>query len=68
MPICYILYVARVMAHTLMGDFQFVNNENMSHGQSSTKVTPLEHATPTTLGPKVTAKPRYYLMREKCGH
>ncbi len=65
MPICYILNVARVVAPILLGDSQFVNIENMSHGQSSTKVTPLEHATPTTLRPKVTAKPRYSFMKKK---
>jgi hypothetical protein len=43
MPFCYILNVAHVLAPAFMGDFQFVNNENMSHGQSFTKVTPLEH-------------------------
>ena len=51
MPFCYILNVAHVVAHTFLGDFQFVNNENMSHGQSSTKVTPLEHVALTTSRP-----------------
>ncbi len=65
MPFCYILNVAHVMAPILMGDSQLVNNENMSHGQSFAKVTPLEHVVPTTLGPKVTPKPMYSFMNCK---
>jgi hypothetical protein len=65
MPFCYILNVAHVVAPILMGDFQLVNNENMCHGQSFAKVTPLEHVAPTTLGPKVTTKLRYSFMKCK---
>ncbi len=65
MPFCYILNVAHVVAPILMGDFQLVNNENMSHGEYFAKVTPLEHVAPSTLGPKVTTKPRYSFMKCK---
>jgi hypothetical protein len=65
MPFCYILNVAHVVVPTFLGDFQFVNNENMSHGQSSTKVTPLEHVALTTSGSKVKSKARYFFMKQK---
>jgi hypothetical protein len=65
MPFCYILNVGHVMVLTFLGDFQSVNNENMSHGQSSTKVTPLEHVALTTSGPKVKSKARYFFMKQK---
>jgi hypothetical protein len=65
MPFCYILNVVHVVAPILTRDYQLVNNENMSHGQSFAKVTPLEHVAPTTLGPKVTTKPKYSFMKCK---
>jgi len=65
MPFCYILNVAHVVVPTFLGDFQFVNIENMSHGQSFTKVTPLEHVALITLGPKVKSKARYFFMNQK---
>ncbi len=57
--------MVHVVVPILMGDFQLVNNENMSHGQSFAKVTPLEHVASTTLGPKVTTKLRYSFMNCK---
>jgi len=65
MPFCDILNVVHVLVPILMGDFQLVNNENMSRGQCFAKVTPLEHVAPTTLGPKVTTKLRYSFMKCK---
>jgi hypothetical protein len=65
MPFCYILNVANVVTPIIMGDSQLVKNENMPHGQSFAKVTLLEHVAPTTLGPKVTTKPRYSFMKCK---
>ncbi len=65
MPFCYILNVAHVVVPIFMGDFQLVNNENMCHGQSFAKVTPLEHVASTTLGPKVTTKLRYSFTKCK---
>jgi hypothetical protein len=59
------LNVVHVVVLTFLRDFQFVNNENMSHGQSSSKVTPLEHVTLATSGPKVKSKARYFFMKQK---
>ncbi len=60
-----LMNVTHVVVPILMGDSQLVNNENMSHGQSFAMVTPLEHVARTTLGPKVTTKPRYPFMKCK---
>jgi hypothetical protein len=65
MSFCYILNVVHVVMPIFLGDFQFVNNENMSHGQSSTKVTPLEHVALTTSWLKVKSKARYFFMKQK---